>query len=128
MTWEDVLLEHNRRPRGRGSLGSPTHRAHQRNPLCGDEVTVEIACDASGIIQEAAFQSQSCAICTAAVLAGMLGCVFLIRSTISWQAYLGGNADKLFAASLITAMLLASLALQLPLFRELRKKPTQASA
>jgi len=52
----------------------------------------------------------------------MLGMVFTIRSSISWRAVLAGNEDKLFAAGLITAMLVASVALLPVLIHELRKK------
>lgn len=53
-------------------------------------------------------------------LTGMLGVVFTIRSTISWRSFLAGNDSKLFAACLITAMLLASAALLPAVVRALR--------
>jgi uncharacterized membrane protein (UPF0136 family) len=53
-------------------------------------------------------------------LTGMLGVVFTIRSTISWRSFLAGNDSKLFAACLITAMLLASVALLPVVVRALR--------
>ena len=40
---------------------------------------------------------------------GFLSLVFAWRSTASWLAVLGGKSDKLIAASLITAMLVASV-------------------
>lgn len=42
---------------------------------------------------------------------GFLTLIFTWRSVASWQAVAGGQADKTFAAALITSMLLASLAL-----------------
>lgn len=50
----------------------------------------------------------------------MLGAVFAIRSTISWRAFAGGNDDKLFAACLITSMLVATVALIPLVVRQLR--------
>jgi nitrogen fixation NifU-like protein len=65
MTYEDVLLDHNRRPRNRREISGATHSASARNPICGDEVTVEIRIDAAGVIQDIGFRAQACAICTA---------------------------------------------------------------
>lgn len=46
----------------------------------------------------------------AAVLTiGFLSIVFTWRSTVSWKAVMDGNADKRFAAGLITAMLVGSI-------------------
>jgi uncharacterized membrane protein (UPF0136 family) len=42
---------------------------------------------------------------------GFLTLIFTWRSVVSWQAVAAGQADKTFAAALITSMLLASLAL-----------------
>jgi nitrogen fixation protein NifU and related proteins len=66
MDWEDLLLEHNRRPRNRGPLAGATHRGFARNPDCGDEVTVELRATGDGHVEAAGFQAQACAICTAA--------------------------------------------------------------
>lgn len=41
----------------------------------------------------------------------LLTLVFLWRSTVTWQAVAAGNQDKVFAASLISTMLVASLAI-----------------
>jgi uncharacterized membrane protein (UPF0136 family) len=62
-------------------------------------------------------------------VSAMLGAVFTIRSLITWRAYSGGNEDKLFAACLITSMLVATLALIPIVIRELRapRKTTPAS-
>jgi len=53
-------------------------------------------------------------------LAAMLGTVFTIRSFISWRAYLAGDEGKLFAACLITSMLVATLVLLPKVVRALR--------
>ena len=49
----------------------------------------------------------------ALVTTGLLAAVFLWRASVSWLAVLDGQAEKLFAALLITSMLVAS-ALMLP--------------
>lgn len=55
------------------------------------------------------------------VTALLLALVFSWRATASWQAVADGNHDKLFAASLITAMLAASLGLLRLLGNPLRR-------
>jgi uncharacterized membrane protein (UPF0136 family) len=51
--------------------------------------------------------SVAAALCTAV----FLGCVFTWRTTVSWMAFAEGQSEKLVAASIITAMLVATLAL-----------------
>jgi len=50
-------------------------------------------------------------------LAVMLSAVFSWRSIVTWQAYAGGNDDKLVAGVLITSMLIASLGVGVYLLR-----------
>jgi len=54
---------------------------------------------------------------------GLLSLVFAWRSTASWLAVLGGRPDKLFAAALITAMLVASVVTLVVLARGERSPP-----
>ena len=62
--YEDVILEHAKRPRNCGRLAHATHAAAADNPLCGDAVRVELELDAGGI-RAAAFEGHACAIATA---------------------------------------------------------------
>ena len=65
MPYSDRLLDHYRNPRHRGLLQHATHEHHERNPLCGDEVTMRLRV-AGGHIQEAAFEGVGCVYCIAA--------------------------------------------------------------
>ena len=40
--YQSIILDHNRRPRNYGALEGATASAEGRNPLCGDEVKVEL--------------------------------------------------------------------------------------
>ena len=40
--YQEVILDHYRRPRNKGTLPEPTGSANLRNPLCGDEVDVQV--------------------------------------------------------------------------------------
>jgi len=62
--YQEVILDHNRKPRNWGKLPDATHRAEGVNPLCGDrlELDVKVANDA---VEAIAFEGESCAICKA---------------------------------------------------------------
>jgi len=62
--YQEVILDHNRKPRNFGALASPTHRAEGLNPLCGDHIWVALQIT-DGSIGAIAFEGQSCAICKA---------------------------------------------------------------
>jgi nitrogen fixation NifU-like protein len=59
--YQQVILDHNRKPRNFRKLPSPTQGAEGYNPLCGDRVTVEVALDGD-VIRDIAFQGSGCAI------------------------------------------------------------------
>jgi nitrogen fixation NifU-like protein len=62
--YQEIILDHNRRPRNYGALGAPSHQATGNNPLCGDKVTVYVR-TANDQIVEIAFEGSGCAISTA---------------------------------------------------------------
>lgn len=59
--YREVILDHARRPRNRGALVSPTQTASGLNPVCGDEIELDLAL-AGGSIGEIAFRGQGCSI------------------------------------------------------------------
>ena len=40
--YQEVILDHNRRPRNYGPLPDATHSAKGHNPLCGDKLTLSL--------------------------------------------------------------------------------------
>jgi nitrogen fixation NifU-like protein len=60
--YQGVIIEHDRSPRNFRTLAAPTHHAEGRNPLCGDEVSLELQVDAEGRIVDVAFQGSGCAV------------------------------------------------------------------
>lgn len=62
--YQEVILDHNRKPRNFGVLEHASHHAEGLNPLCGDHINValDLAGDTIGAI---AFRGESCAICKA---------------------------------------------------------------
>jgi nitrogen fixation NifU-like protein len=53
--YQEVVLDHNRKPRNFRRLASPTQAAEGYNPLCGDRVSVELELDGE-VIRDIAFQ------------------------------------------------------------------------
>ena len=64
--YKDIILEHSRDPRNFHSLLSPQLSRHGHNPLCGDQIVLEINLDDSQKrVTECAFTGQGCSICLA---------------------------------------------------------------
>ncbi len=62
--YQDLILDHTRKPRNFHDLPEANHRAEGHNPLCGDRVSLML--DLRGdTIREAAFQGSGCAISVA---------------------------------------------------------------
>ena len=59
--YQDIILDHYRRPRGKGALDAPDLAAERRNPLCGDEISLQLALDGD-VVHEARFTGQGCSI------------------------------------------------------------------
>lgn len=62
--YQEVILDHNRKPRNYGALEHASHHAEGHNPLCGDHISVRVDLDGERI-DGIAFQGESCAICKA---------------------------------------------------------------
>ena len=62
--YQEVILDHYRRPRNKGVLPGATTSAHLSNPTCGDEVSVEAIVD-GGVIRDVRFTGQGCSIAQA---------------------------------------------------------------
>lgn len=63
--YQEVILDHGRHPRNRRAMPDCSHWAHGENPSCGDEMRVFLHINDGGVICDAAFNGQSCAIATA---------------------------------------------------------------
>ena len=59
--YQEVILDHNRRPRNFHVLDDASHRAEGYNPLCGDRLTLYLKV-ADGIVTDVAFEGAGCAI------------------------------------------------------------------
>ena len=64
--YREQILDHYKRPHNFGELASPDLEAEDNNPLCGDELRVQLTLDDERRISEVAFAGQGCAISQAA--------------------------------------------------------------
>ena len=59
--YEQVILEHNRKPRNFGTMDDAHAKAEGLNPLCGDDITVYLRLDGD-TIADVTFEGRGCAI------------------------------------------------------------------
>jgi len=59
--YQEIILDHNRRPRNYGELVGADRTVAGRNPLCGDEMTLWVRMDQDRIA-DARFVAQGCAV------------------------------------------------------------------
>ena len=62
--YQDVILDHNKRPRNYGPLEDADRDAEGYNPLCGDRFSVHVKLDGD-TISDIRFEGSGCAISTA---------------------------------------------------------------
>lgn len=62
--YQEVILDHNKKPRNYGAIEHASHHAEGHNPLCGDHISVTLKLDGDNIA-DIAFEGESCAICKA---------------------------------------------------------------
>ena len=62
--YQQVILEHYRRPRNVGPLADGAEHATGDNPICGDRITVYVRVS-GGFVTDATFEGTGCAICIA---------------------------------------------------------------
>ena len=59
--YREVIMDHYRSPRNKGELANPTVSIDLNNPLCGDEITLQLEVE-NGTIKQARFSGQGCSI------------------------------------------------------------------
>jgi nitrogen fixation NifU-like protein len=63
--YQQVILDHNRKPRNFRRLDAANRTAEGFNPICGDRIALALRVE-DGVIKDAAFQGAGCAISRAA--------------------------------------------------------------
>jgi len=61
--YREIILDHYRSPRHRGRLDDATFRAEGKNPLCGDEISLDLrVSNQRGVIDGVGISGKGCAI------------------------------------------------------------------
>lgn len=60
--YQEVILDHSRRPRNFGELPEAAVRVHGDNPACGDEIHLAVKFDSAGGLEDIKFTGRGCAI------------------------------------------------------------------
>lgn len=61
MDYREYILEHYRNPRNYGKLDNPDIHAEDSNPLCGDQLGMDLMVEGD-LVKEVRFQGRGCAI------------------------------------------------------------------
>ena len=59
--YQEVILDHNKRPRNFRTIEGASHHADGYNPLCGDKLSLTVQVDGDAI-KDVAFTGSGCAI------------------------------------------------------------------
>ncbi|HUH12087.1 MAG TPA: SUF system NifU family Fe-S cluster assembly protein [Longimicrobiales bacterium] len=112
--YQELILDHFKRPHNKGELEAATHQAHLHNPVCGDEVHVHARVE-DGRVAELTFTGQGCSISQASV--SMMTDLVKGKSVAEAEAITGrfsammhGDADAAQAKELGNARALAGVA------------------
>jgi len=60
--YSENILDHYKNPRNFGKIENHTHQAHGDNPMCGDEIDMQILVGRDGKIDDIKFSGTGCAI------------------------------------------------------------------
>lgn len=95
--YQEVILDHNKRPRNLRKLEGANRKAEGYNPLCGDKVVIYLKLDGD-VVRDVTFEGTGCAISTASAsmmtesLKGKT--VDQVRSLFAgFHDFVTGNAD-----------------------------------
>jgi nitrogen fixation protein NifU and related proteins len=64
--FQDIILEHYKRPRNKGTIENATAHIHMNNPTCGDEVHLYLHVE-DGTVTEIGFEGEGCSISQASI-------------------------------------------------------------
>jgi nitrogen fixation NifU-like protein len=89
--YQEVILDHSKRPRNFRALAGPSRHAEGYNPLCGDRITLYVKLEGDRIA-DIAFEGSGCAISTASAS--------LLTETLKGKSR--AEVEELFGNSMIS--------------------------
>ena len=88
--YQEVILDHSKKPRNFREIENASHDAKGHNPLCGDRLSLYIVVE-DGVIRDVAFKGAGCAISTAS--ASMMTEVLKGKTEAEAEALFGAFHD-----------------------------------
>jgi nitrogen fixation NifU-like protein len=72
--YREIILEHHKSPHNFGTLEPADYTAEDTNPLCGDQIRVDLRVDENNVVTDVAFSGRGCAvsIASASMLTDMI--------------------------------------------------------
>lgn len=74
--YQELILDHSKRPKGKGLADEEGRNAtsHQRNPICGDEITLRVRVGDDGAVRDVTWEGAGCSIsqASASMLAALV--------------------------------------------------------
>jgi nitrogen fixation NifU-like protein len=74
--YQELILDHSKRPQGKGLADEEARSAtsHQRNPICGDEITLRVRVGDDGAVRDVTWEGAGCSIsqASASMLAALV--------------------------------------------------------
>lgn len=96
--YPDRVMDHYEDPYHRGDCERASHRHSARNPICGDEISVELRLDSAGTIHEGWFDGEGC--CVSQAAASMLMEFVEGKSVEEVMTFTAGDMLELFGFDL----------------------------
>jgi nitrogen fixation protein NifU and related proteins len=60
--YQQVILDHYKKPRNKGAVENAVLKKHLHNPTCGDDLEVQVSVGADGLIDDVKWQGRGCSI------------------------------------------------------------------
>lgn len=60
--YQQVILDHYKKPRNKGAVENAVLKKHLHNPTCGDDLEVQVSIGADGLIDDVKWQGRGCSI------------------------------------------------------------------
>jgi len=119
--YQQIILEHNKRPKNFGKIENAKFFSEGFNPLCGDHVFVYIDIGDDQLVKDVAFESEGCAICKASASMMTVAIKGLSLDNVS-------NISEMFKRAIVDTLVTESFPVELgklSIFSGIRKYPSR---
>ncbi|HEY3368362.1 MAG TPA: SUF system NifU family Fe-S cluster assembly protein [Symbiobacteriaceae bacterium] len=93
--YQQVILDHFKKPRNRGAVVNAVLKKHLHNPTCGDDLEVQVSLDPDGRIDDVKWQGRGCSISMAS--ASMMSVALKGKTLEEAQSLMGAFYDMMKA-------------------------------